>query len=42
MPKVKHEENRKQIDLNILTFIKISSINQLDSMNRESKLNMFK
>ena len=42
MSEVKHEENRKQIDLNGLTFLKISSINQLDSMNRESKLNTIK
>ena len=42
MSEVKHEENHKQIDLNNLTFLKISNINQLDSMNRESKLNIIK
>ena len=38
MTEVKHEENHEQIDLNRLTFLKISSIIQLDSMNRESKI----
>ena len=42
MSEVKHEENHKQIDLINLTFLKISNINQLDSMNRESKLNIIK
>lgn len=42
MSEVKHKENHKQIDLNNLTFLKISNINQLDSMNRESKLYIIK
>lgn len=41
MSEVKHKENHKQIDLNKLTFLKISNINQLDLMNCESKLNKY-